>query len=360
MKIVHISYTHRYDDIRIYEKECKSLKKHGYDVIHIASDKLTDISCVSELAVPVKVIKLATNSRTGVVLDYWKQVKREIDLINPEICHLHDWQLWPLVLSLRKKYKVIIDSHEDFPEYLSSTMLKSIPQGVKKKVIYGIEKFLFKRATWIVAANKHIESELLKITKNVTAIKNYPIIFDKKGNNSYAPQFCYIGGISDYLGGTVISKALHNLDTRLKLVGKTDLNYLNEIQELSGNKIDNLGFQNKSTVRKIIKESRAGLVVYLPTPNCVHALPNKMFEYLEAEVPIICSDFPDWRDLLEEKKCCIFVNPASEQEVREAMKYFLENPKEAEQMGKNGRIAVETEFNWEKEEMKLIELYKKL
>lgn len=360
MKVVHISYTHRYDDIRIYEKECKSLKRKGYDVLHIASDKISDISNDLDLDVPVKIIKLKKLKRFKVVWQYLKDVREEVDKINPQICHLHDWQLLPLIISLRKKCVVIFDSHEDFPAYLSTNMMKKIPQNIKQTVFSFIEKFFLKRASFVVAANSHIAKEIKKMTKKVIAVKNYPIVFENHEKNYYNPQFCYIGRMSDYLGGEVLSKGLNDLHTKLLLVGRNDEEYVKKMNDLSGDRIEDIGFCSKAKVRKIVKESMAGIVTYFPTPNCIHALPNKMFEYLEASVPIICSNFPDWKEMLEKRNCCIFVNPYDDNELKDAMRYFLEHPDEAKRMGENGRKAIEEEFNWNREEEKLFSLYQRL
>jgi glycosyltransferase involved in cell wall biosynthesis len=47
-------------------------------------------------------------------------------------------------------------------------------------------------------------------------------------------------------------------------------------------------------------------------------------------------------------------------EIGKAIKYIKDNPKEAEEMGKNGRKAVEEKYNWTVEEKKLLDLYKAL
>lgn len=360
MKVVHISYTHRYDDIRIYEKECKSLKREGYDVTHIASNKIAELPSNIKLEIPVKIIRLEKSNRIGVVWKYLKQVVKEVDLIRPDICHLHDWQLMPLIIVLRKKYKVIFDSHEDYPAYLSADFSKCLPQSLKKWIFFTIERFFLRQATYLIGATHYIELQLKKMTNRVVSVKNYPIIFESHAENYYSPQFCYIGGMGDNLGGKQISRALQGLNTKLLLVGRTSAEYVKEMNNLSDKRIVDCGFKTKKEVRSIVKESRAGIVVYLPHPNCVHALPNKMFEYLEAEVPIICSDFKDWKEILGEKDCCKFVNPYDVKGINMAMRFFLENPEEAKRMGKNGRKAIENEFNWNKEEAKLLLLYKNI
>ncbi|MBD3726996.1 MAG: glycosyltransferase family 1 protein, partial [Moraxella osloensis] len=49
--------------------------------------------------------------------------------------------------------------------------------------------------------------------------------------------------------------------------------------------------------------------------------------------------------------------PLDPQAIGEAIQYLIDNPVEAEQMGKNGRQAVEQKYNWTIEEQKLLDLY---
>jgi hypothetical protein len=54
------------------------------------------------------------------------------------------------------------------------------------------------------------------------------------------------------------------------------------------------------------------------------------------------------------------VGPNNINEIVAAIKYFLDNPDIAQQMGENGRRIVKEKYNWKFEEMKLINLYKSL
>ena len=56
----------------------------------------------------------------------------------------------------------------------------------------------------------------------------------------------------------------------------------------------------------------------------------------------------------------ICVNPADPNEISHAMTWLMEHPEQAIAMGKNGRKAIEEDFNWEKESKKLIDFYKDL
>jgi glycosyltransferase involved in cell wall biosynthesis len=85
-----------------------------------------------------------------------------------------------------------------------------------------------------------------------------------------------------------------------------------------------------------------------------------MFEYMAAGLPIIASDFPRWRGIIEGSACGILVDPLDPRAIAEAMRWILENPLEATAMGERGRRAVERGYNWNVEATKLIDLYDRL
>jgi len=77
-------------------------------------------------------------------------------------------------------------------------------------------------------------------------------------------------------------------------------------------------------------------------------------------LPVIASNFDLWKEIVEKNKCGLCVNPLNPEEIAEAVKYILNNPKEAEIMGKNGIKAVENKYNWGSESKKLINFYAEL
>ena len=50
---------------------------------------------------------------------------------------------------------------------------------------------------------------------------------------------------------------------------------------------------------KVFETTCAGLVTFKALPNHINAQPNKMFEYMSAGLPVIASNFPAWKSIVE-------------------------------------------------------------
>jgi glycosyltransferase involved in cell wall biosynthesis len=81
---------------------------------------------------------------------------------------------------------------------------------------------------------------------------------------------------------------------------------------------------------------------------------------MAAGLPVIASNFPLWKEIVEGNGCGICVDPLNPKEIAEAIKYLMKHPGSTEQMGKNGRRAVIEKYTWEKEGKKLLDLYAQL
>ena len=81
---------------------------------------------------------------------------------------------------------------------------------------------------------------------------------------------------------------------------------------------------------------------------------------MAAEIPVICSNVNILNQIINENKCGIILRKNDKNEIIQSLKFLYENQKIAEQMGKNGRQKILKDWNWEKESLKLLDLYKNL
>jgi glycosyltransferase involved in cell wall biosynthesis len=220
----------------------------------------------------------------------------------------------------------------------------------------------------VVAATPTI-SRRFPVDKTIT-VHNYPIPAELQTLSPVLyeerlPFFAYIGGLTRIRGAREMVEAVSlvaNEKVRLCIAGLCQpLEYQQEIKELPGwKRVKYSGWADRRRVAEILGSVRAGLVVLHPTSNYKDAYPIKMFEYMAAGLPVIASDFPLWRRIIDEAGCGLLVDPLDPRAIARAMQWILDNPEEAEVMGRRGKAAVADRYNWDSQAVKLIGLYQRL
>ena len=180
-------------------------------------------------------------------------------------------------------------------------------------------------------------------------------------------SFLYVGmRITRARGAEEMVRAMgllpSDLDATLKLVGGWDPPTLQDsLSQIPGwDRTEFIGLLDRPEVARELHKARAGLVILHPEPNYLSSQPVKLFEYMCAGIPVIVSDFPVWREIVEEAGCGLLVDPLNPQEIARAMEYLLTHPKEAEEMGQRGLKAVYESYNWANEERALLQIYGRL
>src|SRR5690606_22488290 len=178
--------------------------------------------------------------------------------------------------------------------------------------------------------------------------------------------FVYVGGIEEVRGAREMVHAMGLLNdvvpARLDLAGRYTPHELErQLQRDRGwPHVRYHGWAARPLVAKLLGQARAGLVVLQPTENYADGYPVKMFEYMAAGLPVIASDFPLWRRIVEDAGCGLLVDPRDPKVIAAAMRWILEHPVEACEMGQRGLQAVNRVYNWRRESEKLIALYEHL
>lgn len=366
-KVAHLTSVHPPFDTRIFYKECKTLVRAGYEVVLIAphdSDEVVGGVCIRAVPNP--------NGRRERMTRTVYTVYRTVLSVSADIYHFHDPELilFGLLLKLRGK-RVIYDVHEDVPRQVLSK--NWIPRWLRfpvSKLIEIVELIGARAFDGIVAATPSIAGRFPS-NKTIT-VQNFPIRgeFVPVNPSPYSqrpPLVTYIGGITAIRGITEMVQAMTllpaSLGVRLVLAGKFESVALEgKVRQLPGwDRVDFVGWQSRSQIALLLGQARVGLNILHPIPNYYYQPYSvKMFEYMAAGLPMIVSDFPSWREFLEDVGCALFVDPLDSKAIALAIQWLLNHPYEAEKMGRQGMEFVAKMCNWEVEATKLIDLYNKL
>lgn len=360
----HVTTVHSPFDVRIFHKECKTLAKAGYQVYLIAQHDR------KEMVDGVYIIPLSkVKSRIVRIIKQPIKALKIALVINAQVYHIHDPELIPIGLLLKIfQKKVIFDSHEDVPlQILSKPYLNEKIKHPLSTFIRILENLFCRFFDAIITATPSIKDKFVKINPKTLDINNYPLLEElnliRKDIKKSRNEICYIGGISQIRGIKELVKALEFLDdVRLNLAGNlVDDKLGEEIKSLKGwEKVNYYGFINRDGVYEIMSRSYIGIVTLYPAINYIDSLPVKLFEYMLAGLPVIASNFPLWKEIVEGNNCGVCVDPLNPYEIAEAIKFLMDNPEVAKKMGENGRKAVLEKYNWEKESKKLLDLYEEL
>jgi glycosyltransferase involved in cell wall biosynthesis len=364
MRICHLSSVHSGNDTRIFVKEFTSTKNQGIETHYVFPGEESDF-----LNDPYRhPVSSKTNSKILRMLTTTYKIYKVGKKVNADVYQFHDPEMIPVGLWLKKQgKKVIYDVHEDVPRQI---LAKSwIPKSLRRMISYIFEKFenfASKRFDAVFTATPFINERFLKMKCNATNINNYPLISELKHNRVQWTKkekvVCYVGEITQVRGSKEMVKSIGLSEHKLLLGGKyAPKQDRDMLMKLPGwDNVIELGFLSRKDVVATLSKSMGGLVILNPTINYIDSLPVKMFEYMAAGIPVISSNFPLWETIVNGNNCGITVDPLNPSEVAKAIDWVINNPIEAEKMGKNGLAAVEKKYNWKIEEAKMLHVYKSL
>lgn len=366
VKVCHLTSAHDSNDDRIFYKECYSLASAGYDTYLVAQGKSRE-----EAGVHVIGIGAAPDLRLKRMTVFAERIYKKALEVDADIYHLHDPELLPYGEKLKKRgKKVVFDSHENYPAQIKEKKyIPAVAREFASKIYKDREtRFVMDIDAVVVPCTFDGKDIYAGRAKETCFVANYPKLSDFY--NRYDPavrkadRVCYVGGLTYQRGIYHLVKATAKAGKRLLLAGPfSSVEFETELRALPEfSCVDYVGNVPNSEVAELLQGCAIGANTLLNVGQYHHidTFGVKVFEYMSMGLPVLLPDYPYMRRMSEMYGFGICVKTDDVDSIAEGIRLLSENADMAVQMGQNGRIAVEREFNWATQERKLLELYSSL
>ncbi len=309
-------------------------------------------------------------------------LKKHILFINPDVISSHD--LLAFLISFFsyffsfKKPIFIYDSHEF---ELGRNKKRSF---LSKTIVFFLEKFVMKKASLTIVVNESIKNELIRIykpTKPIIAIRNIPkywrlnkslkLNYRKKILNFFSsiknPKILTYHGL--ITNGRGIEKTLEvlllNSHYCYLIIGQGDIEYIKHIKEKIhkmhlNKRVYFLQYQKQNILKYYLAASDLGMIISPAVSKSYYfGLPNKLFENIQAENPVLVSNYPEFMKIIIEHKVGEFVDPNDTLNIYLKSEAMFENSKKKVYYINNIKKAKKV-LNWKNEKIQLLEAYKEI
>lgn len=364
IKVCHMTSVHAPEDGRIFRKECTSLSKAGYDTYLVEQGETYEKNGVHIIGVGKP-----ENNRIKRMLSMTRKVYKKAKEIDADIYHFHDPELLFYGLKLKRKGKVVIfDSHENTAMSIKEkTYIPLLFRNIIFHLYSSIEKYVCHRLDAVIYVSPNFHDTFSLLNGNIVLITNYPILEEKVDRIATKDnQIVFAGVINDQWNHHVILEAMKSVENvSYTMCGPIIDEYLEALKTYeTWKRTRYLGKVSYDEVKKLLSMGSVGVALLQPglnTSGWQGTLGNtKLFEEMMAGLPVICTKFDLWKDIVESNECGICVDPNNSDEIAKAINTFIQNPKLAKRMGDRGRQLVEEKYNWSVEEKKLLNLYSEL
>ncbi|MCF8095787.1 MAG: glycosyltransferase family 4 protein [Desulfobacteraceae bacterium] len=367
LHIVHISTAHSDNDSRIFEKECRDLVEKGHEVTLIIQSARDE----TRKGVNIKALPIFIGRLNRMTLGIMKAARKAFSE-RGDLYHLHDPELLLLGLLLRASGRLVVyDMHENLPEQIRTKYW--IHPLIRRPLAFFVslfERFTLNRMAVIMAESSYAEH--YNWVKRGQVVLNLPKVEElvqiERATQKESSIVGYIGGVSRNRGLLTVTEAIRKLrvdglPVEFECIGNVSM-------DVSANQTYQVGVQEgwihspgripPSQGLPMIARCQIGVALLKPIGNYVGSYPTKMFEYMAMGLPVVVSDFPLYRDVVENNQCGFCVDPNDVNAVVGAIRFLIENPEYAFEMGKRGQQAVIKNYNWNSELEKLISFYRSL
>jgi len=263
-----------------------------------------------------------------------------------------------LVSKIKSKTKLIYDTHELFTEVPELENRK-----FSKSTWLRIEKYIFPKLKYVITVNQSIADIYSnKYNKSILVIRNVPEKFNNQKivsrSNLGLPMDKFIliiqgSGLNVDRGIEEAILAMHLIENALLLIigGGDAIPLAKKLVEAE--KLDEkVRFFDKRPYHEMMQftgNANIGLTLDKPiSENYKFSLPNKLFDYIQAGIPILSSELVELKKIIDAYNIGCFVKTITPDEIAKSVNFLINNPEILIAYKSNCSIAAEIE-NWENE-----------
>jgi len=372
-KVTSIVLNNFKNDSRVL-KENISLQKAGYEVQVVAlhEEPLAEFEEVQNI--PVHRVKLKSRgwSKQKLIqlIKYFEFIYKVVKQYKKsDIIHCNDLNSLPIGVIIKKFFnkdvKIVYDAHE------YETELNGL-KGIQKKLVKWLERKLIKYADKVITVSDAIADEYVKLydIEKPSLVLNTPPYKEIQKKNIFRETldiledqtiFLYQGGLSRGRGIEILLEAFKTIDNENAVIVFMGYGPLESLIQNTSKEYKNIYFHQAVSPDILLDyTSSADFGISTIEDSCLsyrYCLPNKMFEYLMAEIPVIVSNLYEMKRLVELNNIGTVAKENTSQGLKEAIEEAVKLDKEEL---KTNIQKLKTIYNWEEQEKVLLDVYKDL
>lgn len=358
--VVHVTTAHPANDVRIFERECRSLAACGrYDVHLAATGMLPGDSGVSHI--PLAAIPTTRGARFASGLRKSFGLARAL---SADVWHFHDPELLPVALRLAQAgEQVIWDAHEDYLSQFTAEESKSwVPAPARTGVRYGMQRLLEavdRRAAGIVAATPTIAARYSNARTVVVGNEARLEDFSACTPDFDSRRILFTGTAGPtQLFDVVVDAVCQHPDVHLLVAGRGPTpETWREAKARLGERITDIGWLDRSALAATFSQIALGLSTYADIPTNAQNSPNKIFEFCAAGVPVIASPNASNVRFLTEGGGGFLADGFTASAIARAIGSALSDRASWERASQSGREWANRVGSWAQSEQRLLDLY---
>ncbi|HIE58438.1 MAG TPA: glycosyltransferase [Sulfurovum sp.] len=372
IKVANIVFNSFVNDSRVI-KESTSLADNGYivEVIAHLDKNLIDNEKQGNFTIRrfSYLDRTVTKSKIAKLRAYFKYTKESVLYCKEfDILHCNDLNTLPIGFIIKKFFnknlKIVYDAHE------YETEMNGL-QGLHKKLAQILEKFFIKYANKTITVSDGIANEYVKLynIEKPALVLNTPFYEEIEKKNIFRETFdiakdktifLYQGSLGKGRGIEVLVDAFKELDTDSVLVFM-GYGQLEQVLKEQAEKYQNIYFHEAVSPDILLDYTSStdfGISTIEDTCLSYHyCLPNKMFEYIMAEVPVIVSNLPEMKKIVVDNNVGVAAKTNTIEGLKEAITEATKLDKDKMRINLQ---KLKNIYNWEVQEKVLLEVYEGL